>query len=684
MKYYNYHCKEPGKINKLFFLIFFFLFICTNSAFSFSAVSDSVLKKGRVSEPKHNFDVIYASDMFDINNFELPGVYGFSVMSLSSRSFDKGAHYNWRNIDMLTSSDKAVAFREKVALPSEGRYVFRRCLELSDGVYSSIEWQYRVLSDDYARITRRINNGAGINIYDGEPLSYADFTSVFLLDKLMPFSNENSELVLHSDGTDDFKKLKIILNNAFLTQGSAIASSIQPGQEQKLLDISKNSISETISALSWRITVLPLEGTGILDTIYGSSSSSFVSWNGMIYSGKVPLQPGDYRLKIDVSADFPQGRYKLMPSEIKIKILNYPRLTVSNSLGEIISDSRFFGTILSGGFHLEKLCKPYSFIPVDKSYNFGLNRIYMKPLETETLNIKISSGEKLDRAQVLSPIRHPISLSIDKGSNGEYTGKVKVTSQFNSSKDVIALGGNNMKSFSFLETTYPEDTDVFASILKEKGYVCVGDISPEKLNMPGAAQFLSDFIRCAGFEKLSFSFESGNKKISSELLIKNQAQIFYYSGHGWGDGSIYNGYTHFHPDNGFRAGDWRDGLLMAIFSSCSVLDIMNVHNRKFTHIGNFTLCPGEYWAKASGPDVYLLGYNWSTFEGKPPNAFDTRVIRSFLSRLGKEDTIKAWMNANYSNKEPIAACAIFNHNYYYMNGSGGISVLPQSKWSNNI
>ena len=672
------------KMQRKFFLIILFIFICTGSAFSFSAVSDSVLKKGRISESKLNFDTIYASDIFEIDKLELPKNYGVSVLSLSSRSFNEPPSYIWKSSEDLVSSDKAIVLKEKINFPSEGKVTFKRSLELSNGVYSSIEWQYRVLSADYARITRRVNNGSGINVYDGEPLSSADFTSVFLIDKLISFSSADSELTLHSDGTDDFKDLKINLNNAFLNADSIVLSDISVGQNQNILDVSKNSLSDKVSNLSWRITVLPLKGTEIFDTIYGSSNSNFVSWDGMLYSKKVPVQPGNYRLRVNVSADFPKGRRELMPFELNVKVLKYPRITVFNSLGELISDSRFSGVLLPKNFHNEKLCKPYSFSKIEQAYNFGLNRIYMKPSEDETFSIKVVADASTEKAYVSSAIRNTILLPLNKSSEGEYTGKIKVTSKQNSSKDVIAVGGRNMKSFSFLETTYPEDSETFSAILKEKGYVCTGAISPEKLNIPDAPQFLLDFMRCAGFEDLSFSFDSAGKRTSSHLFIKNQAQVFYYSGHGWGDGSIYTGYAHFHPDNGFKPGDWGDGLSMVIFSSCSVLDIMNVHNRKFTHIGNFTLCPGEYWAKALGPEGYLLGYNWSTFEGKPPNAFDTRVIKSFLSRLGKEDTINAWMNANYSNKEPLAACVIYNYNYYYMNGSGGTSVLPQSRWSNKI
>ncbi len=663
-----------------------------SAAWPFTAVSDTSLKRSKVTKsPQAVYDTVFQNDIADYDNLKPPSQTGIFVLRQQRETFSEKPQLSWFPYSQSSPfllTDDAIAMREIIKLPSEGKLIFSRKLEVSDGVYSVIEWQYKVFADDYARITRRINFGAGINVYDGPPLKEADFTSIFFLKPVVAHLSPGSSLTLDSAVSDSpYASEKLIFEQPSLLKDAYLTSAVTPGESAAILDVSKNTLSQPVSSLRWRMTVLSANTNSIHDVVLGTSKNDTkIHWNGMIYKGKVPCADGEYRLRFDIWANVVAGQIKFATCEQKVSVAKIGRLTVANGSGEIISDSRFNGVVLAKESERMHICKPYQYVPYPKAYYYGINRIYMKKNSSDdTFKIKFvtPSKEKMIQAYVSSSLRNPLMIPLRSSSDGEYTGSLLVTSKTKSPVGALVTGNAVQKSFAFLDTTYPEDSQALSSALRARGWVSRGSIDAEELTMPEKGAFLADFIRSGGYETFVFSFDDGNEKISSKLMMKNQADIFYYSGHGWADGSIHNGVEHFHPETKMEIGDWNDGMSLAIFSSCSVLDIMNVKNRKFTAIGNFNLSPGEYWAKAAGSEVTLLGYNWSTFEGKPPNAFDTRVIRSFIARMGSEPNISAWMSANISNNDASAPCAIFNGTYYYLDGAGRVIALPQSKWSNH-
>ena len=146
---------------------------------------------------------------------------------------------------------------------------------------------------------------------------------------------------------------------------------------------------------------------------------------------------------------------------------------------------------------------------------------------------------------------------------------------------------------------------------------------------------------------------------SSCRQIINQADYFYYSGHGnhrWGM------VDDFEPS---AVSDyWQRDLNCAIFAGCSVLDINDYNNNFLNSDGvwdpeNHSASPGKLW-EAKGPNV-LLGYNY--YAPQDETGAPERIIRSWLNlRLTMGDA-EAWMKAN-DNMNGRNACVIVKGEKY--------------------
>ena len=109
------------------------------------------------------------------------------------------------------------------------------------------------------------------------------------------------------------------------------------------------------------------------------------------------------------------------------------------------------------------------------------------------------------------------------------------------------------------------------------------------------------FFKAAGCEVVSAEY--GGVR-SSRRQIMNQADYFYYSGHGL------HLYKSVDPGDGPETvnGHWNKDLKCVIFSACSILDINDYNNNYRWEPEEHNLSPGKYW-EAVGPSV-LLGYNY--------------------------------------------------------------------------
>lgn len=158
------------------------------------------------------------------------------------------------------------------------------------------------------------------------------------------------------------------------------------------------------------------------------------------------------------------------------------------------------------------------------------------------------------------------------------------------------------------------------------------------------------FFKAAGAEVLSVSY-GGVQSARREIM--NQADYFYYSGHGhhrWGT------VDDFEP--GDVADYWRKDLDCVIFAGCSVLDINDYNNNFLSRSGvwdpeDHTASPGRKWAEVRGP-VSFLGYAYTA--PRDTQGAD-RIACEWVANRRTMGDVAAWMKAN-DNRNGRNACTI--------------------------
>lgn len=141
----------------------------------------------------------------------------------------------------------------------------------------------------------------------------------------------------------------------------------------------------------------------------------------------------------------------------------------------------------------------------------------------------------------------------------------------------------------------------------------------------------------------------------------NQADYFYYSGHGH---HRFGAVDDFEP--GVVADYWRRDLDCVIFAGCSVLDI-NDYNDNFLNPGgvwdpaNHAASPGKLW-ESVGPKV-LLGYNYHA--PRDEGGIPKRIVDSWRNNRAAMGNVNAWMKANAENRAWHACAIVKDSRYLY-------------------
>ena len=154
------------------------------------------------------------------------------------------------------------------------------------------------------------------------------------------------------------------------------------------------------------------------------------------------------------------------------------------------------------------------------------------------------------------------------------------------------------------------------------------------------------FFKAAGCEIVSTTYGGTT---SRNRQIMNQADYFYYSGHG----------LHLYKtvDPGFGpetvSGYWNEDLKCVIFSACSILDINDYNNNYRWEPEEHNLSPGKAW-ETVGPSI-LLGYNY--YAPADNTGVPAQIISSWIQSRSSMSDIEAWMSANRLRKK-WNACAI--------------------------
>ena len=180
------------------------------------------------------------------------------------------------------------------------------------------------------------------------------------------------------------------------------------------------------------------------------------------------------------------------------------------------------------------------------------------------------------------------------------------------------------------------------------------------------------YFKAAGRELFAVSFGGTRKK----RQVMNQADFFYYSGHGHHiDASLQNGIT-----PAMIAAWWNRDLDCFVASGCSIMDINDYNCNYPSDPVNHRASPGKRW-EAVGPRV-LLGYN---FRG-PGDAggAPARIAGFWNANRAGMGAVSAWMKANEANRAWHACAIVKGVEYRYFKaklwGRHEQCVVPRSEW----
>ena len=197
------------------------------------------------------------------------------------------------------------------------------------------------------------------------------------------------------------------------------------------------------------------------------------------------------------------------------------------------------------------------------------------------------------------------------------------------------------------------DSDVFATLAYQWRGKATNERSLNLNSTPPNAMLSKTFFQAAGSEIVEVAY---GEKTSARRQIMNQADYFYYSGHGLHKFATIDD---FEPSD--VATFWKKDLDCVVISGCSVLDINDYNDNFILDPQDHVASPGKAWAAVC--HATMLGYNFTApldETGAP-----ARIIADWaLLRLSHGD-VDAWMQAN-DNRNGRNACAIDKaRDYHY-------------------
>ena len=194
-----------------------------------------------------------------------------------------------------------------------------------------------------------------------------------------------------------------------------------------------------------------------------------------------------------------------------------------------------------------------------------------------------------------------------------------------------------------------EDSEAFATLsYEDRGQACRE--TALTLNSTPPNSIPSEwYFKAAGREVISVSYDYA---LSKKRQIMNQADYFYFSGHGYTNGDLHGGFT---PAMALEC--WNDDLDVAILAACSVLDINDYNHQWSTIIRS----PGKLWEQTSPTN--LLGYAHVAPGDK--GGAPKRIMQSWVSKRGTMGNVDAWMKANADNHAWNACAIVKGEKYLY-------------------
>ena len=196
------------------------------------------------------------------------------------------------------------------------------------------------------------------------------------------------------------------------------------------------------------------------------------------------------------------------------------------------------------------------------------------------------------------------------------------------------------------------DSEAFSALGYEFRGKATSDASQTLESTPPNSIPSESFFKAAGCEIVTAEYGG---VASAKRQIMNQADYFYFSGHG--DHLLNTVQGSYSPIA--AAYYWGRDLDCAIIAGCSVLDV-NDYNGNYGY-DQHSLSPGEAW-EATGPGI-LLGYNYRApgdVGGAP-----ARIMQSWLANRAAMGNVNAWMKANADNKAWNACAIVKDQKYVY-------------------
>ena len=310
-------------------------------------------------------------------------------------------------------------------------------------------------------------------------------------------------------------------------------------------------------------------------------------------------------------ADLPFSRVVLSNENLRVRIRVRPA----------VSDAATLKTVLGGGFTLaaDETSPDGVFFPFDGT-------------DQAVLSADVSELR----------VERPFSAVRAAGVVPDGTDEIAEKAWFDIATSTSTAGSNLSDSFAF---------DTLAGASRGRAYK---DGSPA--SSPPSVPLSQSFFRSAGSELASASVPGA---VSEKRQLTNQADVFYYSGHGrhfTGNFEIPGFSAHISPE--YLAPYWGDDLDCFVISGCSVLDIGDQNGN---YIGpEHILSPGKRWNDV-GPAV-LLGYNASA-PGDAGGA-SARIMNEWIATRATLGDVQAWMQANRRHKA-WNACAIEKDSTYH-------------------
>ena len=194
--------------------------------------------------------------------------------------------------------------------------------------------------------------------------------------------------------------------------------------------------------------------------------------------------------------------------------------------------------------------------------------------------------------------------------------------------------------------------------------------------MRGRGEFVpsATYMKSAGCEILTVTYGGTT---SSKRQIMNQADVFYYSGHGNGSsGGISGGFS-----PGLLGEYWKRDLNCVVIAGCSVLNIAGHRIKSFGMTTRFKRwcrnqqdrSVGASWETAA--DIIFLGY---CYTAPLDNQGAVDIASDFAAKVkGGMEYLQAWKEANDRNAGRNACaidCTTSPHSFWYWDETSGNPV----------